>query len=513
MAASPASSRRSHHPLIERALASSRDASRTTRPGPTTVPVPPPISAPLPPGNSTGGTPIDADVRFLVHRATMGFSVPAYQEALSMGYDAWLEWQLDWENVDDSAAQSTLDGYQALELDNPELLERFPDPLPLTSTLQQARLVRAMFSRRQLYERMVEFWTDHFNINLFDELCQWFKLTDDREVIRPHALGKFPDLLRASAHSPAMMWYLDNYANVAGAEQENYARELQELHTLGVDGPYTELDVTEVARCFTGWGVHGVGSTQGRPGNFHFDASVHDTGSKTVLGHFIPAGGGKSDGDFVLELLANHPSTADFLSRKMARWLLSYDPPEHVIQGVVQVFHSTGGDIKAMVRRLLQPEVVVRVPKRERPKAKRPLELVTSLMRAVAVESQNPFYLGEELDEMGQEPFAWRTPDGYPDDAAAWASTILPRWRFVSKLMARDVFSNLPEVTTIEALLATAPAGSSRAQAIDWVLTGGLLGDEAVAAVQRLIESQPDNGVVLREAIAFAASTPAYQYL
>ncbi len=507
-----APSRRFASPLIQRAYdtSTSVSAGMPTRPPQTPGPraAAPPLQVP-PPTTSSGSE----DIRSLLRRATFGFSVPSYLEALNMGYDAWLEWQLDWQNVDDAVLQGRLASYSSLGLTNPELLDRFPDPAAgLTLQLGEARMERMVYTRRQLYERMVEFWTDHFNINQLDELCQWFKTSDDRDVIRRHALGTFPEILKASAHSPAMIWYLDNYTNVAGAPNENYARELQELHTLGADGPFDEFDVAEVARCFTGWTVHGSGSNQGRPGNFFFDPTLHDYGQKTVLGVTIPAGGGKSDGDFVLDLLAMHPATAEFVSRKLARYLLSYDPPSSVVADVAQVFLSTGGDIKAMVRHLLQPGTVASVPPNRRPKLKRPLHLAASLMRAVLVDVQFPFFLLDEIDQMGHRPFYWPTPDGYPDDLESWGNSMLARWTFVTRFMGRDITGTQPDVDQINNLLGSAPAGSSTPQAIDWMLTGGALGPKVHAEVQRYMNSLNMNGVVLREAVALAAVSPGYQF-
>ncbi len=506
----------SMHPTLERALTNASSGSVAT-PGQrfaaavAAVPQPGPLATPVPPRpRQELGT--DTTLRALVERASFGFSVGDYQEALARGYDGWIEWQLDWQKVDDDLAVQRLHVYQALRLSNTELLEQFSDPLPLSTQLSAARMIRAMYSRRLLYVRMVEFWTDHFNVYLFDELCQWFKITDDRDVIRRHALGKFPDMLRASAHSPAMMWYLDNYTNVAGAVQENYARELQELHTLGADGPYDEHDVTEVARCFSGWGVHGAQSSAGRPGNFHFDPALHDNGPKVVLGVAIPAGGGKSDGDFVLDLLAMHPSTARHISRKMARWLLSYDPPAHVVDDLTQIYLSSGGDVKDMLRYLLRPETLFGVPEARRRKLKRPLHLVVSLTRAILLPSSVPEMLAVELDNLGQQPFLRTTPDGYPDHIRDWGTSMLARWTYAVRLMSFDVPFNRPSLPNIHALLATAPPGSSLAEAIDWMLTGGRLGEEVRGKLQRYLDTHPMTDVVLREAIALAASSTGYQF-
>ncbi len=500
-------------PVMQRALAHctpdsnphSADPAALAAALPRVAAVPRPVPAPAP------GLGTDEEIRALIERATFGFTVESYQEALSMGYDAWVEWQLDWQHIVDTQSDLRLNTFQALRLTNPELLENYPDPFVLNTELPGARIVRALFSKRQLYERVVEFWTDHFNIDQSDELCQWFKISDDRDVIRRYALGRFPDLLRRTAHSPAMMWYLDNYANVAGSVQENYGRELMELHTLGADGPYAEFDVTEVARCFTGWGVRGVDSTTGRPGTFYFDPTQHDYGEKVVLGVTIPAGGGKSDGDFVLDLLAMHPKTAHYVSSKLANWLLSYDPPGGVIDDLVQIYMSTAGDIKAMVRFLVSRSTVARVPQHRRAKLKRPLRLVTGLARALSTDSVVPNNLAFELDALGQQPFLHPTPDGYADDLS-WANSTLARWTYAVRMMALDVVGNEPSITTIHALLATAPPGSSLVESIDWMLTGGGLGPQVRSRIQRFLDTHNMTDVVLREAIALGASSTSYQF-
>jgi len=473
-----------------------------------TLSFPPPPGAPVPPER------IDPAVRFLVRHATNGFCVPDYLEALALGYDRWLDKQLDPESIDDSAVETALAAYPSLTMDNDELYTTYlNDPASVVYELQEAVLLRAIYSRRQLYERMVEFWTDHFNINQLDEFDYWFKTSDDRRVVRQHALGTFPDMLHASARSGAMLWYLDNYINVAGAVQENYARELLELHTLGVDGPYSEVDVVEVARCFTGWTFHGV-FTGGPFGEFIFYGPAHDTGAKVVLGQSIPAGGWMEDGNAVLDLLALHPKTAEFLSTKMARWLLCYEPPAALVHRLKGIYLSTGGSIKPMVREILSPEWQRRVPLAERLKLKRPYHHLTSVMRAAQVTSNNLLNLTIELQRMGQVPYWWPTPDGYPDKVAAWGKALRPRWEWASRLFDLQIPSNYPNNETLAALMATAPAGSSEAQAIAWVMTGGDADPTEVDAVQTFIDSQAGQNpkIVRREAFALLASGPGFQY-
>ena len=211
---------------------------------------------------------------------------------------------------------------------------------------------RQMFSQRQLYEVMVEFWSDHFNIHLVNGLGPTLKPEDDRQVIRAHALGNFRDLLHASAKSPSMLFYLDNFFNLASAPNENYARELMELHTLGVDGGYTENDVKEVARCFTGWSIRFPGDTSGDYGTFVFLPAVHDNNAKVVLQNSITAGGGQSDGEQVLDILAAHPSTAQFIATKLCRRFISDTRTQPVIDAVAAAFTQSGGDIKTTLRAL-----------------------------------------------------------------------------------------------------------------------------------------------------------------
>ena len=455
----------------------------------------------------------EPDLRFLMHHATMGFSVPDYFAAQNLGWSAYLEQQLDPGSIDDAAVDSVLALLPTLPKSASELLTQYPDEQVETVLLelQFAVMLRAIYSKRQLYERMVAFWTDHFNISQLDDLCLWFKTVDDREVIRQHALGKFPDMLKASARSSAMVWYLDNYANTVGSAQENYARELLELHTLGVDGPYTENDVREVARCFTGWTLDGI-VTSGPPGEFVFVPDLHDYGPKTVLGHGIPALGGIEDGEQVLDILANHPRTAEFISSKMCRWLLGYEPPVGLVRSVAQIYLQTGGDIKQMIRLILDPTVVVRIPVGRRTKLRQPLHYAVSLMRAGLIESSDLLQITIASQTLGQVPFFWPTPDGPPDSLEKWGSSVLPRWEYSSRLFGGQIPGNQPNPAMIQALMNSAPGGDVAAR-INWALTGGLLSVEDEAEVRAFLMAQPVvTDSVLGEAFALASSSPSYQF-
>ena len=365
--------------------------------------------------------------------------------------------------------------------------------------MQAAKVVRAVESERQLNEVLVDFWSNHFNIDQRKNLCRFLKVVDEREVIRPNVLGKFRDLLGASAHSPAMLIYLDNaqsqvaqpvnprltrmlqerarrsgdplmQAAVAqrmpapgqktrGGINENYAREIMELHTLGVDGGYTQKDVQEVARCFTGWGVdRGAGT-------FRFNRRGHDDGEKIVLGQVIPAGGGIKDGERVLDILAAHPSTAKFLSRQLCQRFVSDEPPAALVNRCAQVWQKTDGDLRAVVRAIVtSPEFFSRAAYRQ--KIKSPFEFAVSSVRALGGNvdfagarqqmrmrafkagkggggAQNALRqtLAGQVGVMGQPLFQYQAPTGYSEDSRKWVSSgaLISRLNFTLGLVSGKV--------------------------------------------------------------------------
>jgi len=252
-----------------------------------------------------------------------------------------------------------------------------------------------------------------------------------RSLNRPYAMGRFRDLLYASARSAAMLRYLDNISNTRFGPNENYARELMELHTLGVEGGYTEQDVAEVARCFTGWRFDGATL------DFRFVPDKHDEGEKTVLGHQLPAGQGVADGEQVLEILLAHPSTARFIAGKLVRRLVADDPPETLVSRVADAFISTDGDIRSLLRTIfVSDEFRASVDAR----MKRPVEYVCAAVRALVpnIEDYKQRLVLYALQALGQVPFEWPTPDGYPDTADYWASAMgmTERWEFAVQLAA-----------------------------------------------------------------------------
>ncbi len=308
----------------------------------------------------------------------------------------------------------------------------------LQNELMRGALARAVFSERQLYEVMVQFWSDHFNIDPSKGDCKWLKVADDREVIRKHALGRFSEMLRASALSPAMLWYLDGRVNrrenMAQKPNENYARELLELHTLGVHGGYTQRDVMEVARCLTGWTVR---SRNQKPyfeiGKVEFKLQQHDCEAKEVLGENIAAVPGhlnkaererlgQKELDRVLEIVTRHPATARHLSTKLCQRFIADEPPAVAVEAVAKIFTQTAGDVRATLRALFATEEFRQARGN---KFKRPFNYIVSALRATGARTDAGLEIIDYLQRMGHAPFNYPTPDGYPEPAAPWLGTLL----------------------------------------------------------------------------------------
>ncbi|MCP3918485.1 MAG: DUF1800 domain-containing protein [bacterium] len=464
---------------------------------------PPVASSPA----GTGG-----DILALVHKTTQGYTEGEFAQASIMGYDAWIEYQLAYESIDDSALEDLLASlFPSLAMTGPELYANYGVPGDFGTVINDLRiaaLARSILSPRQLFERMVEFWTDHFNIfHLHSEPVALLKTVDDREVIRAHALGSFPDMLRASTKSGAMIIYLDNLTNIVGAPNENYSRELMELHALGVDGPYNEQDVQELARCFTGWTLTGAPVNWGE---FIFYPPFHDFGPKTVLGIDIPAGGGISDAETIVDHLAMHPTTAAFVSRKMIQWILGYEPPQALVDQTANIYLATSGDIKQMLRFILRRNhVMANVPFDQR-KHKRPAAFFTGLLRQTQPESIGAFDLIFETFVMGQLPFNWGPPDGYPDTVAAWGGAVLPRWDLAARYLGEQLVTSVSAARLFQ-LMGTTPT-TQWASRINFVLTGGYMTPQEESEIQTYIDTRGPTARTLRDAFALAASTPSYQY-
>jgi uncharacterized protein (DUF1800 family) len=316
----------------------------------------------------------------------------------------------------------------------------------------------------------VDFCINHDNVFATTGPVKFLAGDYAREVIRPPAGGRFEDLLKATAESPAMLFYLDNFLSAAPRPErsarrgrgrrrglnENYARELMELHTLGVDGGYTQADVTEVARCFTGWTIRDL--RRGDPG-FVFEARLHDRGNKTVLGQAIQ-GGGKDEGDRVIHLLASHPATARFISYKLARRFVADQPPESLVDRAAARFRETGGDIRKVVE-VIVTSAEFRAPAARQAKVKTPLEFVVSAVRASGSEVADARALARRIADMGMPLYLQQPPTGYKDTADAWVSTsgLLARMNFAVDLASGRV-SGAP--VDVASLRTTSEAQSQR---------------------------------------------------
>jgi uncharacterized protein (DUF1800 family) len=432
--------------------------------------------------SGTSELPASDPLVHLVNRVTFGVSPRDLERARQLGFEGFVEEQLHPETIDDSEIEAAVRaGFPTVGLDQVPL-EAY-DRLLVAAELKAATVLRAVASRRQLFEMMVDFWSNHFNVHHLDGPVAYFKTVEDREVIRRHAFGKFRDLLGGSARSPAMIVYLDNFTNLKSSPNENYARELMELHTLGVDGGFTHEDVEEVARAFTGWTLSRIGNVGRRRNQFHFDSHQHDDGARTVLGAHIPAGLGVGHGERVLDLLAAHPSCARFLAAKLCRRFVRDDPPDSLVDRVAATFTATGGDIREVMRTILLSEEF-RASAGQ--KLKRPLEVVASALRTLEarISPEGARTLLSVLEVMGQLPFDWPPPNGYPDVAEAWGSTngLLDRWNLALALGS----GGLPGVAVDVSALAAGLRGPTPATLASH-LTGRLLARELAAADLRQV--------------------------
>ena len=418
----------------------------------------------------------------LLHRAGLGPRPGDVDRVIDMGREAYIEEQLHPERIDDTEVDRWDSVFETRGAD-PAVLRTKNRPRSILNQLMVYKVMRGIHSRRQLHEALVDFWFNHFNIDWTKNEAQFLTTSYDRDVIRPLALGKFGSLLLATARHPAMLVYLDNASSSSPDINENYARELMELHTLGVDGGYTQRDVEEVARCFSGWTIDREALT------FRYVESMHAPGAKAVLGQRIPESG-REEGEAVLKLLAAHPSTARFIASKIVHRFVSEDPPSPLVSRVAGVFEQTGGDIREMLRTILMSDDFydARV---HRATVKSPFELVVSAIRAVDAEVRIPrtlvstnenrtelritnssmisstggrfdpasfglllrqtegldpelqayTYLIEHMQNMGQFLYQYEAPAGYPERGSFWINdvTTLNRISFAVSLAQNQV--------------------------------------------------------------------------
>ena len=346
--------------------------------------------------------------------------------------------------------------------------------------LNEAKLMRAIYSNRQLAELMDDFWYNHFNVYIDKGADKTLVTSYERDAIRPNVFGSFRQLLEATAHAPAMLYYLDNWESVApdtairqGAKRkrglnENYARELLELHTLGVDGGYTQQDIIEVARCFTGWTIRAP--RQG--GDYFYNDRVHDKGSKTVLGVTIPAGGGQDDAEKVLDILAKHPSTARFISRKLATRFVADDPPQSLIDRMSKIFLATNGDIREVMKSMIAaPEFYSQGAFRS--KIKTPFEMTVSAIRVTDANVDSAMAVAQRLNELGEPLYKKVEPTGYPTKNADWmnSSALLGRMNFALALTQGKLNGITVPVDRLKLTLAT-PLSSTTQETIAKAIEG-----------------------------------------
>jgi uncharacterized protein (DUF1800 family) len=478
------------------------------------------------------------------------------------GVSAYIREQLYPEWIPDSRLEAKLSGFPTLSMSNAELIARFevpfrdakgkikaeraaagaddadatpaemlrlralipPENRPrrILDELTAARILRASESERQLNEVLVDFWMNHFNVYANKGADRIAIVSFERDTIRPRIWGKFDDLLQATAKAPAMLFYLDNARSVADEDHrparmparfsenaprglnENYARELMELHTLGVDGGYTQRDVTELARILTGWSIgrprpaagEAEGTFRGRrpmgadeePGLFLFRERAHDVGEKGLLGTRFPAGGGIEEGERAIAMLARQPATARHIAYKLCQRLVADEPPKELVERVAKRFLSTGGDLRDTVRVILEsPEFFD--PQYYRAKIKSPFEYVVSALRAVGG-STDGRAIAKEIAEMGEPLYLCQPPTGYADIADAWISSgaLLARLNFALSLAQGRLAGTTADTGRLRAATTGGAPGRSVDAAAHWLIGTDISAETLQTISQRMAD-------------------------
>ncbi len=340
-----------------------------------------------------------------LNRLSFGARPGDVDKVLEIGVDRWIAQQLHPESIPDGAVEARLQNMPTLRLSNLEIMDTYYKPI-----------VEAAESERQLNEVMVDFWFNHFNVFIGKGPDRFMLTSYERDTIRPNIWGRFEDLVTATAKSPAMMVYLDNARSRGGAINENYAREIMELHTLGVDGGYTQKDVTELARVFTGWSI------DPRTGTFIFRPRMHDSGEKTVLGVHFPAGGGIEEGQKMIHILAHSPAAAHHIALQLCQRLVSDHPPKGLVDGVAKKFLAGDGDLRQTVTAVIESREFWD-PSDYRAKVKPPFEFVISAVRAVNATVNNPLPIARALQQIGEPLYGAQPPTGYSDKGDVWINT------------------------------------------------------------------------------------------
>ena len=376
--------------------------------------------------------------------------------------------------------------------------------------LTENKLYRAIYSNHQLEEVLVDFWMNHFNVYNGKGIDRVLLTGFERDAIRPYVFGHFKDMLLATARHPAMLFYLDNWQSQAPQDppfgvvfpaairrpgiNENYGRELMELHTLGVDGGYTQADVVAVARAFTGWTIY----DQARFAEFQFNPANHDRKEKVVLGHTIPAMGAEQDGLQVIDILAHHPSTAKFISKELAQRFVADDPPQSLIDRMAATFTKTDGDLRAVMQTMFS-SVEFTSEGAWQSKMKSPLEMVVAAVRAMNADVTDTYTLAQKIADMGEPLYGKVEPTGYPNTGEAWTSTasVLGRINFATALTSGQVQGvtvdlgrfNAKAPAAVAADILSMPASTAMLTAIQ----KGIEGNETVpSTLASLVMGSPD---------------------
>ncbi len=461
------------------------------------------------PQTSMSGTALAAH---LLNRAALGPRPGDLQTVAATGYERWVDQQLQPQTLALPAPLAdALAEMVTPQESHAQLLRRFRDGItaerrapdtpqgkaqaeeerraligPTVTDAISGRIWRALASPRQLEEVLVDFWFNHFNVFVGKNFTRVLVGAYEREAIRPHVLGRFRDLLGATAKHPAMLVYLDQTQSVApgfrdnagpnfagmpppSGLNENYARELMELHTLGVDGGYTQADVTALARMLTGWTINRRAAQAMEPGHlFTFDARRHDTTEKLWLGQRVSGPGqvqGVAEGEWALDVLAAHPATARHIAYKLAQAFVADDPPTALVQGLAERFAATGGDLRAVTRALLLSPEMADAAYRQA-KFKTPYHFVLSSLRSVGAMPRPAGPVAAALNQQGMPLYGAQTPDGYKNTAAAWVSAeaITQRIQFATQLaQGRPVLvADRPDAAQVLATLGPAIGDTTR---------------------------------------------------
>lgn len=451
---------------------------------------------------------VDIDPIFhLLSRAGYGPWPGDLERVKQQGAANWIDEQLNPDSIDDTLCQLRSRRFETMYMRPGDCYE-FKNEV-LRNDITRFTLLRALYSKRQLFEVLVAFWTDHLNINLEKGDCIFLKASDDQRVVRAHALGNFKDLIKASCLSPAMLVYLDGKENKRASRtdvpNENYARELLELHTLGVNGGYTQKDVYEAARCLTGWRLKQKGEFG--KGTVYFDSALHDDGEKVVLGKTITAGGGAQDVDRLIEIVTAHPSTATYVAAKLVRFFVADEPPAALVDKVAGEFTANKGEIKPVVKTILTSQVF---QQHRGTKFKRPFRFIVTALRGLAADTHARQGLTEYLSRMGHAPFQYPTPDGYPEEMLPWLGTLLWRWNFALALACNE----LTDVTVAVGSLAGAIVSEREPKPNADLLVRHFVGRRATKAELEVLncfhdgKNEDENFV---ELLGLVLSSPAFQ--